>query len=233
MIIENADCMDFFKQVNDSCVDLIVCDPPYKITARGNCINHGFLATKRGMDGTIFKHNNVKCEEWFPECFRVLKDGGHCYIMCNHINLYKFLTVAKDSGFHFIKSLIWNKGNKVAGLYYMNSFEYILFFRKGKAVRINNCGTADVLDVPNVKLKDEYGNNLHDTSKPVELMEILIENSSKQGEVVCDFAFGIGTTAIACKKLNRDFIGCEIDEKYYRITQRRLEEIDDYCKKSC
>nr|DAF57414.1 MAG TPA: adenine-specific methyltransferase [Myoviridae sp. ctqfO1] len=178
------------------------------------------------MDGTVFRHNNVKCEEWFPECFRVLKDGGHCYIMCNHTNLYEFLTVAQNCGFHFIKSLIWNKGNKVAGLYYMNSFEYILFFRKGKAVKINNCGTADVLDVPNVKLKDEHGNNLHDTSKPVELMEILIENSSKQGEVVCDFAFGIGTTAIACKKLNRDFVGCEIDPKYYNIAVGRLKEIE-------
>lgn len=233
MIVENTDCIDFFKQVEDGCVDLIVCDPPYKITARGNTTHGGWLSTKKGLQGTIFKYNDLKCEDWFPECFRVLKDGGHCYIMCNHINLYKFLTVAKDSGFHFIKSLIWNKGNKVAGLYYMNSFEYILFFRKGKAVKINNCGTADVLDIPNVKLKDEDGNNLHDTSKPVDLMKVLIENSSKEGDLVLDFAFGIGTTAIACKDLGRNFIGCEIDEKYYRIAQRRLEGNDDYCKESC
>lgn len=232
MIIENTDCIDFFKRVEDGCVDLIVCDPPYKITARGNTTHGGWLSTKKGLQGTIFNYNDLKCEDWFPECFRVLKNGGHCYIMCNHTNLYKFLTVAQNCGFHFIKSLIWNKGNKVVGLYYMNSFEYILFFRKGKAVKINNCGTADVLDIPNVKLKDEDGNNLHDTSKPVELMKILIENSSKEGELVLDFAFGIGTTAIACKGLDRDFIGCEIDEKYYRIAQRRLEEIDDYCKKS-
>ena len=233
MIIKNIDCREFLKTVGDNTVDLIVCDPPYRITPRGNCINHGFLRTKKGMDGTIFEHNSVECDEWFPECFRVLKDGGHCYIMCNHVNLYKFLTVAKDSGLHFIKSLIWNKGNKVAGLYYMNSFEYILFFRKGKSVKINDCGASDVLNIPNVKLKDSSGNNLHDTSKPVELMEILIKNSSQVGETVLDFAFGIGTTAIACRNLNRNFIGCEIDEKYYRIAQRRLEEIDDYSKEIC
>lgn len=233
MIIENADCMDFFKQIKDESVDLIVCDPPYKITARGNTMSHGFLRTDLGRSGEIFRYNSIDCESWFPECFRILKDGGHCYIMCNHVNLFRFLTVADMCGFHFVKSLIWDKGNKIVGLYYMNSFEYILFFRKGKAVKINHCGTPDLLTVPNVKLKDSEGNNLHDTSKPVELMEILIENSSKEGEVVCDFAFGIGTTAIACKKLNRDFVGCEIDEKYYRIAQRRLEEIDDYCKKSC
>lgn len=230
MIIVNADCRKFFLTVADEFVDLIVCDPPYKITSRGKTKHGGFFDTKNGLNGTVFKYNEVECSDWFPECFRVLKDGGHCYIMCNHTNLYNFLTVAKESGFHFIKSLIWNKGNKVAGQFYMNSFEYILFFRKGKAVKINDCGTSDVLDIPNVKLKDETGRNLHNTSKPVELMEILIKNSSKRGDLVLDFAFGIGTTAIACKNLGRYFIGCEIDKNYYDIARKRLDEIDDYCK---
>ena len=168
MKLENIDCMDLFKTISDSEIDLIVCDPPYKITARGNTTHGGWLSTKKGLQGTIFNYNDLKCEDWFPECFRVLKNGGHCYIMCNHTNLYEFLTVAQNCGFHFIKSLIWNKGNKVAGQYYMNSFEYILFFRKGKAVKINNCGTSDVLNVPNVKLKGKDGKNLHSTSKPVE-----------------------------------------------------------------
>lgn len=48
-------------------------------------------------------------------------------------------------GFHFIKSLVWDKGNKIMGQYYMSQFEYILFFRKGKGVKINNCGTSDIL----------------------------------------------------------------------------------------
>jgi len=226
MRLENIDCMDLFKTINNNSIDLIVCDPPYKITARGNTTHGGWLGTKKGLQGTIFDYNDVDCKDWFPECYRVLKNGGHAYIMCNHVNLYKFLTVAKECGFHFIKSLIWNKGNKVAGMFYMNSFEYILFFRKGKAVKINNCGTADVLNVPNVKLKDKEGKNLHSTSKPVELMKILIENSSKIGEIVLDFAFGIGTTAIACKELGRDFVGAEIDEKYFNIAKERLETTD-------
>lgn len=65
MIVENTDCIDFFKQVEDGCVDLIVCDPPYKITARGNTTHGGWLSTKKGLQGTIFKYNDLKCERVF------------------------------------------------------------------------------------------------------------------------------------------------------------------------
>ncbi len=143
--------------------------------------------------------------------------------MCNHINLQKYLNTGIESGFHFIKSLIWNKGNKIMGQYYMSQFEYILFFRKGKGVRINNCSTSDIINIPNNKLKDINGNNLHDTEKPTELMKILIENSSKENEIVLDFACGIGATLLACQQLNRRCIGCEIDKEYFNITRDRLE----------
>lgn len=84
----------------------------------------------------------------------------------------------------------------------MSQFEYILFFCKGRGVRINHCGTSDILSTSNIKLKGDDGKNLHDTEKPVELMKILIDNSSQQN--------GIGSTGIACKELDRQFIGIEI-----------------------
>lgn len=87
--------------------------------------------------------------------------------MINHINLIEMLNVATGCGFKFVKSLIWNKGNKICGRFYMNCFEYILMFRKGKARNINNFSTPDILTVPISKLKDENGKNLHDTEKPV------------------------------------------------------------------
>ena len=96
--------------------------------------------------------------------------------MTNHVNLQEMLNVCTENRFHFTKSLIWKKDNKIMGQWYMSQFEYILFFRKGKAKKINNCGTADVLDIPNIKTKDINGKNLHDTEKPIELMKILIEN---------------------------------------------------------
>lgn len=152
-----------------------------------------------------------------------LKDGSHCYIMTNHVNLYEILTVAKDSGFHFIKSLIWNKGNKIMGQAYMSQFEYILFFRKGKFKKINKCGTSDILDVPNKKTKDENGKNIHDTEKPIELMKILIENSTQEGELVLDPFVGVGAVALACEELNRNYIGIELDDTYFKIAKNRIE----------
>ena len=167
--------------------------------------------------GQVFNYNNLSSKDYAPLMFRCLKDGGHCYIMTNHVNLIEMLNTFTGVGFHFIKSLIWNKGNKITGQFYMSQFEYILFFRKGKAVQINNCGTPDILSIPNKKTKNAEGKNLHDTQKPVELMSILIQNSTKIGELVVDPFAGLFTTAVACKQLKRRFIGCEIDPTYYNI----------------
>ena len=188
--------------------------------------------------GQVFTYNNIDCTEYATEFYRVLKDGSHCYVMTNHVNLIHMLNTFTDLrtdeekengiapyGFHFIKSLIWNKGNKIMGQYYMSQFEYILFFRKGKGVKINNCGTSDILNVPNVKLKGKDGHNLHDTEKPIELMKILIENSSKEGGKVLDPFMGIGSAGIACQELNREFIGIEIDEHYFNIAKERISKI--------
>lgn len=222
--IYNNDSMEFMRGLEDNSIDLIVTDPPYKITARGNAgSSGGMMKSKLSMNGKIFKHNDVKIKDFMPEIYRVLKEGSHCYIMTNHVNLIEMLNVAKECGFHFIKSLIWDKGNKIMGQCYMSQFEYILFFRKGKHKKINNCGTSDILSIPNKKQKGEDGKNLHDTEKPVELMRILIENSSQEGEVVLDPFVGIGATAVAAKNLNRKYIGIELDENYFNIAKRRLE----------
>ena len=193
------------------------------------------LQKQINKDGKVFKHNDITVGQFASEFYRLLKNGGHCYIMTNHIHLIEYLNAftdlrteeektqgVKPYGFHFIKSLIWDKGNKIMGQYYMSQFEYILFFRKGKGVKINNCGTSDILSVPNVKMKGEDGKNLHDTEKPIGLMEILIGNSSKENEVVLDPFMGIGSAGIACQNLGRQFIGIEIDNHYYEIAKQRI-----------
>lgn len=220
-----GDCLELMKDIPDGSIDLLVTDPPYKITKKGCAGNSGgMMKTKQTMIGKIFEHNDIKPIEYIPEFYRMLKEGTHCYIMTNHINLQEMLNIATDVGFHFIKCLIWNKGNKIMGRFYMSQYEYILFFRKGKAKKINNCGTSDILNIPNKKTKDEDNKNLHDTEKPIELMKILIENSSLENELVLDPFAGIGSVAIACKELNRDFLGFEKDEKYFNIAKDRIEK---------
>lgn len=223
--IYNMDYLEGMRLIDDESIDLIVTDPPYKVTVKGNAGNSGGMMRKKlSMKGKIFECNDIKPIDYIPEFYRVLKDGSHCYIMTNHVNLQEILNTATNCGFKFIKSLIWNKGNKIMGHYYMSQFEYILFFRKGKGKKINNCGTSDILDIPNKKLKDEKGNNLHDTEKPVELMKILVENSSQEKEIVLDPFIGIGTTAIACINTNRNYIGFELDKKYYEIAKDRINK---------
>ena len=140
-------------------VDMIFTDPPYKVTARGSAGNSGgMLQEKINRAGQVFEHNDIEIEDYLPKFYKILKETGHCYIMTNHKNLTHFLKVIDEwkdeetnEGFHFIKSLIWDKGNKIMGQFYMSQFEYILFLRKGAGIKINNCGTSDLLSVPNNK----------------------------------------------------------------------------------
>ena len=142
--------------------------------------------------------------------------------MCNNKNLYPFLDAVNYSDFHLVKTMIWAKDNKIMSQAYMSQFEFVLFLRKGKFVRINNCGTSDLLQYPNTKTKGEYNKPIHPTEKPIDLMKVLIENSSKENEIVLDPFLGVGTTAIASKETNRQYIGIELDEQYYNIANERL-----------
>ena len=224
----NGNCLEFMKKISDESIDLIVTDPPYPVTSRGNAGNSGGMFQKDiNKKGKVFIYNNIDCSKYAPEFYRLLKDGSHCYVMTNHVNLINMLNTFTGCGFHFIKSLIWDKGNKIMGQYYMSQFEYILFFRKGRGIKINNCGTSDILSIKNIKSKNSEGKNLHDTEKPVELMSILIENSSSEKQVVLDPFVGIGATAIAALDLNRNFIGMELDENYFNIAKERITKREE------
>ena len=220
-----GDCKVSLKEIETESVDLLVTDPPYKVTSRGGFGTSGGMFKKKiNRQGRVFRHNDIDCEEYASEFYRILKDGSHCYVMTNNVNLIHMLNVFTAAGFHFIKSLIWDKGNKIMGHYYMSQYEYILFFRKGRGFKINHCGTSDILRIKYKKTKGKDGQNLHDTEKPVELMQILIENSSKENDIVIDPFMGIGSTGIACKKSNRKFIGIELDEEYFQIAQERIRK---------
>lgn len=221
-VIYNEDCLEGMKKLPDGSIDLIVTDPPYKTTPRGSFGGTGgILKDELNMKGKVFVHNNITIHDWIGELYRVLKESGHCYIMCNNTNLNEFLTQIKKAEFNIFKTLIWKKDNCITNQYYMDSHEYIIFCRKGKAVKINNCGTKSVLEIANPK------NKIHPTEKPIKLMEILIENSSNPGDIVLDPFLGSGTTTVAAVNTNRHYIGFELDEKYFDIACQRLDEAEE------
>ena len=168
-------------------------------------------------DGKIFKYNDIKAETWFPELYRVLKDGSHCYVMTNLINLEKYLTISRQVGFGLHNLLIWNKNNAVTNRWYMKNCEYVLFLRKGKAFSIHNGGSKTVHQFDNI-----LGHKNHPTEKPVELMKFYIENSSKIGDLVFDPFMGTGATGVGALEVERDFMGFEIDPDFFAIAQQRL-----------
>jgi len=219
----HGDCLEVMRGMADNSVDLVLTDPPYKITSRGGYTSAGGMLLDKGVrEGEIFTNNSTDIKEYLPEFFRVLKEQGHCYIMVNNKNLSDFLSVISESDFHLIKTMVWAKDNKIMSQAYMSQFEFILFLRKGKFKKINNCGTSDLLQFKNIKSEGIDKKPLHYTEKPVGLMECLVGNSSNEHDIVLDPFLGIGSTGIACKKLNRDFIGIELDDKYFKIASERI-----------
>ena len=111
--------------------------------------------------------------------------------------------------------LIWTKlnGTSGAGNIIHNKYEPIACYGK-----IKNLMT-DVFNYP-----IEYGTYKHPTQKPLKLMKILIAKMTDPGATILDPFMGSGTTGVACVQTGRNFIGIEIDEKYYNIAQRRIKD---------
>lgn len=227
----NGDCLDVLKNIPDESIDLVVTDCPYHIV-KGGCTNiprkdeTGGILNRRNTfiredvtNGKIFKNNDIEFDDWLPDVYRVLKDGTHCYIMINARNVKDLQVACEKVGFKFQNILIWNKGNATPNRYYLNAYEMILMLKKGKARNINNMGQKNIFDIKNLR-----GNKQHPTEKPVELNKLLIENSSNEGEIVLDPFMGVGACGVACLELNRKFLGIEIDENYFEIARKRIEE---------
>jgi len=234
------DCLEGMKMIPDESVDLVVTDCPYHIVSGGcstgafNCMR-GILNKGAGevnpseeessnyqnmKAGKIFEHNDIEFSEWLPDVYRILKESGHCYIMINARNLKDLQTEAEKVGFVFQQLLVWRKNSATPNRYYMNQLEFILMLRKGAAKDINDMSFSNCLSCPNIIGKDKL--NMHPTAKPIPLMQILIKQSSNEGQLVLDPFAGGGSTLIAAKRLDRKYIGFEIDPKYYDIASKAL-----------
>ena len=213
-----GDCLEVMKTIEDNSVDCIITDPPYKVISGGQTKTaNAFYKGKWKNNGKIFKHNEVDFNENFMgEMFRIMKEQSHIYFFTNFLNLNKFLTLFEKSDFYIHNLLVWEK-KPVVNRWYLKNAEYVIFAKKGKAKSINNKGSKTVhkFDVPR--------NKIHPTEKPIELIEYYIKNSTNENDTILDMFMGSGTTAIACKNTNRNFIGCEIDEEFYKVAVKRVD----------
>ena len=234
----NGDCLEVMRSIANNSIDLVATDCPYKIVSGGcrkipkdgeretsGILTHRHKDNKRTdwvdavRTGKMFANNDIEFKDWLPDVYRVLKDKSHCYIMVNSRNLAELQKQAELAGFKFQNLLMWDKGNVTPNRWYMQGFECILMLRKGGAKNINNLGSSNILKVPNI-----IGNKTHPTEKPIDLMRILIENSTQPNEIVLDPFMGSGSTMIACLNTNRKGIGIELDKHYFDVATKRINE---------
>ena len=123
-----------------------------------------------------------------------------------------------------IKNLIvWDYEWIKAGSHYRFSHEFIIYAIQGDAKRKFSASERDVWRIRPINFTSKE--KLHNAQKPLELVQKMIVNSSNGNDVVLDTFMGSGTTAVACIETNRNYIGFEIDENYYRTALRRIENL--------
>lgn len=213
---------ELIKQVPDKSIDLIITDPPYEIEG----IHQSGLLKNRenGYHMELLNNNLGKGIDLsiLDEFVRVMKKIN-IYIWCNKEQIYDYLT-------YFVKErkckwemLIWAKDNPPPFLngHYLKDKEYCLYFWE-KGVKVSptwETGKTVMISKTNVKDKNDYG---HPTIKPIEFIENLIKNSTGGGAIILDPFLGSGTTCLAAKHLNRNYLGFEINPDYYEIAVKRL-----------
>ena len=208
----NGDCLEIIKEIENQSINLIVTDPPY-------CVG----TTSNGKQGNFTDNNLIKpfFNILFSEFKRCLKSDGAIYINTDW-RTYPFLYPILQQYFNVRNCLVWDYEWIKAGSHYRFSHEFIIYCTMPDCKRNFAASERDVWRIKPINFTDK--NKLHNAQKPVELCEKAILNSSKENETVLDTFMGSGTTGVACKKLNRNFIGIELDKKYFDIAEKRINE---------
>jgi site-specific DNA-methyltransferase (adenine-specific) len=209
--IYNEDCLETMRRMPDGFVDLIVTDPSYSLP------NNQFRPEARTKQRTFGEFSAYQhfFRLFIEQANRILKANGDIAIFCDE-TFYPVIYPMLYEYFYATKLLVWDKGRIGMGGIWRRQFELVAY--SYKQPKKTKSGDSDILKFPSVRQK------LHTSQKPVELIEKFIEKSTNEGDVVADFFMGSGTTAVACKKLNRNYIGSEISAEYCKIAENRLRQ---------
>jgi site-specific DNA-methyltransferase (adenine-specific) len=217
--LHNCDCLDFMRTMPDKSVDAVITDPPY------GDINHVDRLHERAkyVNGPIRNLNKGAADN-------IIFDWEEMLIAIDRLSMQWVYMFAGDKT-GMVRSFfaerdcmtrlgIWEKNNPTPlhGQYiWLSSIEPFAIARKHHGI-FNEFCTSPVLKYPAGNSKD------HPTQKPVALMKRLIESSTKINDTVFDPFMGSGTTGVACIQTGRNFIGCEIDEGYFKIAEKRIHD---------
>ena len=230
-----GDCLELMKNVPDKSIDMVLCDLPYGTTRckwdsiipfeplweQYNRIikDNGAIVLFSQMPFTaVLVMSNLKMfrYEWIAEKSMAtgFLNAKRMPLKC-HENICVFYKKLPTYNPQMTKGKPYNIKRRDCGAHYLGGIENI---------EIKNEGTRCPRDV----LKDLWkpycgeGKSFHPTQKPVPLLEYLIKTYTNEGETVLDNCMGSGSTGVACVNMNRNFIGIELDENYFKIAKERI-----------
>lgn len=235
-----GDCLERMKEIPDGSVDMILADPPYGTTA---CKWDSIIPLEQMWDQLkrIIKANGaivMTCANPFTSVLLTSNLGMFKYSLVwqkskvSHFAQapYRFLTTHEDI-------LVFSNGGTAKNancrmVYNPQGLSDCNKVCKGKGHSDHRPSSVTQKDY--VQTKTGYPKSIlkfqsdkaadHPTQKPIALMEYLIKTYTNESETVLDFTMGSGTTGLACKNLNRKFIGIELDKDYFEIAKKRINE---------
>ena len=212
-----GDSLELMKAIGDKTVDIVVADPPYTLNIKSS-LNSKKYKLNAWADMVNPAHWYAA---WIRECHRILKSDGCLWTFLNWRSLVTFQKASCDIDWPIASLLVWDK--RWTGLGSMKglrqSYEMVALFLKGD-YRIPNRSLTDVWQYPWSSTKP-HG---HPAEKPQGLVEKILQESP--GEVVMDPFMGSGTTGAASLRMNRYFIGFEMDPNFYQVARERLRVIE-------
>lgn len=234
-----GDCLEKMKDIPDNSIDCVITDPPYGTTACKWDIIIPFEQMWEQLNRVI-KYNSAIVlfgTEPFSSKLRL-----------SNLNMYKYDWVyVKSQAQNFLNAYKQPlRNNECISVFYNTQCTYITqmeygkpyISKRGKSNLSNSAILTKTLNDGNVTMNNgerfpltvtkcySSETGFHPTQKPVLLMEYLIKTYTNKNETVLDFTMGSGTTGVAAKKLNRNFIGIELDKEYFEIAKKRIENTD-------
>jgi len=215
---DSTDSDQVARLMNGEKADMVFTDPPYNVNYEGS-------------NGLKIKNDNKSDDDFYQFLYDAflnyeinLKNGGAVYIAHADLEGLNFRKAFKDVGFKLRSTIIWNKNALVMGRSdYHWKHEPILYGWKDGA---SHQWSGDRKQTTVWECDKPKKNGEHPTMKPIELVSIAVNNSSKSNQLVLDLFLGSGSTMVASHQLKRKCYGMELDEKYCQVIIDRMLKLD-------
>lgn len=216
--IEQADCLAFLASLPDRSVDVITTDPAYSGMNQHMSFGRGRIVGRYAdADNdrwfTEFRDDPATFVAFLRECYRVLADGGHIYVMFDSFSLLSLGHLMREV-FAVKNVIVWDKVNLGMGHYFRRRHETIVFATKGHR-RLSR------RDLPDVWAIKRIHRALYPTQKPVALFTKMLSGSAEPGMTVCDPFVGSGSSAVAALLAGCTVAASDVDPRAVDIAHRR------------